>query len=137
MGQRSKADECEVAYGNLKRNCIAAHAIILSASGYRSSLYIVVASLYADHSPDDTLIPAAVETFGCLGAPFQDLLRMCARRARRRESEMRVCLAERRLDYHVITSSAFHARSVCNAVRHDRFITDQLEPYIAHWELHL
>jgi hypothetical protein len=36
---------------------------------------------YVDHSPDDTLIPAAVErqpveTFGCLGAPFQDLLRM-------------------------------------------------------------
>jgi hypothetical protein len=36
---------------------------------------------YADHPPNDTLIPAAVESFGCLGAPFQDLLRMCARRA--------------------------------------------------------
>jgi hypothetical protein len=36
---------------------------------------------YADHLPDDTLIPAAIETFGCLGAPFQDLLRMCARHA--------------------------------------------------------
>jgi hypothetical protein len=34
---------------------------------------------YADHSPNDTIIPAALETFGCLGAPFHDLLRECAR----------------------------------------------------------
>ena len=38
------------------------------------------AAKYADHSPDDTLIPAAVETFGCFGGPFDRLLRMCARR---------------------------------------------------------
>ena len=36
---------------------------------------------YSDHSPDDSLIPAAVETFGCLGGQFDSLLRTCAQRA--------------------------------------------------------
>jgi hypothetical protein len=39
------------------------------------------AAKYADHSPDDRLIPAAIETFGCFGGPFDRLLRMCAQRA--------------------------------------------------------
>jgi hypothetical protein len=36
---------------------------------------------YSNHSPDDTLIPAAIETFGCLGCQFNGLLCLCARRA--------------------------------------------------------
>jgi hypothetical protein len=39
---------------------------------------------YADHLPNDTLIPIAVETFGCLGAPFslsKIFFGMCARHA--------------------------------------------------------
>ena len=36
---------------------------------------------YSDHSPDDTLVPAAIETYGCLGGQFDSLLRTCARRA--------------------------------------------------------
>ncbi|GAQ93619.1 hypothetical protein KFL_017180010, partial [Klebsormidium nitens] len=36
---------------------------------------------YSDHSPDDSLIPAAIETFGCLGGQFDSLLCMCAQRA--------------------------------------------------------
>ena len=39
------------------------------------------AAKYSDHSPDDTLIPAAIEIFGCLGDPFTGLLRTCAQRA--------------------------------------------------------
>jgi hypothetical protein len=36
---------------------------------------------YGDHPADDTFIPLAVETFGCLDSSFDEFLGTCARRA--------------------------------------------------------
>jgi hypothetical protein len=36
---------------------------------------------YGDHLADDTFIPLAVETFGCLNSSFDEFLGTCARRA--------------------------------------------------------
>jgi hypothetical protein len=36
---------------------------------------------YGDHFPDDTFVPLAVETYGCLDSAFDGFLGTCARRA--------------------------------------------------------
>jgi hypothetical protein len=38
---------------------------------------------YGDHFPDDTFVPLAVETYGCLDSAFDGFLGTCARRGRR------------------------------------------------------
>ncbi len=79
------------------------------------------AAKYADHSPDDTLIPAAVETFGCFGGPFDRLLRMCARRtaALRVADEGQVGEeASRLLTYYRQRISVSLQRSQARAIHH-------------------
>ncbi len=76
---------------------------------------------YHDHAPDDTLIPAAVETFGCLGAPFLDLLRTCARRAaasRARDDSMIDAEASRMLSYYRQRISVSLQRSHARTIHH-------------------
>jgi hypothetical protein len=36
---------------------------------------------YGDHFPDDTFVPFAVETYGCLDSAFAGFFGTCARRA--------------------------------------------------------
>ncbi len=79
------------------------------------------AAKYADHSPDDRLIPAAIETFGCFGGPFDRLLRMCAQRAAalRVSDESQVAdEASRLLRYYRQRISVSLQRSQARAVHH-------------------
>jgi hypothetical protein len=68
------------------------------------------------------VIPAAVETFGChLGAPFQDLLRMCARRAttsRVRDESSIGAEASRLLYFYRQRMSVILQRSQAQSIHH-------------------
>ena len=75
---------------------------------------------YADHSPDDTFIPLAVETYGCLDSSFDEFLGTCARRA----AELRIGgldprqLTSRLLCFYRQRVSVALQRSQARAVHH-------------------
>jgi hypothetical protein len=79
---------------------------------------------YGDHFPDDTLVPLAVETYGCLDSAFDGFLGTCARRA----AELRagglgsVPLASRLICYYRSRVSI----SACSVVRRGLSIIGQL-----------
>ena len=80
----------------------------------------IKAGKYADHFPDDTFIPLAVETYGCLDSAFDEFLGTCARRA----AELRMggldsCpLAARLLCFYRQRVSVTLQRSQARAVHH-------------------
>jgi hypothetical protein len=75
---------------------------------------------YGDHPADDTFIPLAVETFGCLDSSFDEFLGTCARRA----AELRMGgldsapMASRLLCYFRHRVSISLQRSQARAVHH-------------------
>jgi hypothetical protein len=75
---------------------------------------------YDDHFPDDTFVPLAVETYGCLDSAFQGFLGACARRA----AELRagglgsVPMASRLISYYRSRVSISLQRSQARAIHH-------------------
>jgi hypothetical protein len=75
---------------------------------------------YGDHFPDDTFIPLAAETYGCLDSTFDGFLRTCTRRA----AELRagglgsVPMASRLISYYRSRVSISLQRSQVRAIHH-------------------
>jgi hypothetical protein len=75
---------------------------------------------YGDHFPDDTFVPLAVETYGCLDSAFDGFLGTCARRA----AELRagglgpVPVASRLICYYRSRVSISLQRSQARAIHH-------------------
>jgi hypothetical protein len=73
---------------------------------------------YGDHFPDDTFVPLALETYGCLDLAFDRFLGTCARRA----AELRagalgsVPLASRLISYYWSRVSISLQRSEAGAI---------------------
>jgi hypothetical protein len=75
---------------------------------------------YGDHFPDDTFVPLAVETYGCLDSAFDGFLGTCAGRA----AELRagglgsVPIASRLISYYRSRVSISLQRSQARAIHH-------------------
>jgi hypothetical protein len=75
---------------------------------------------YGDHFPDDTFVPLAVETYGCLDFAFDGFLGTCARRA----AELRagglgsVPMGSRLISYYRSRVSISLQRSQARAIHH-------------------
>jgi hypothetical protein len=75
---------------------------------------------YGDHFPDDTFVPLAVETYGCLDSAFDGFLGTCARRAAElRAGGLRpVPVASRLICYYRSRVSISLQRSQARAIYH-------------------
>jgi hypothetical protein len=75
---------------------------------------------YGDHFPDDTFVPLAVETYGCLDSAFDEFLGTCARR----DAELwagglgSVPMASRLISYYRSRVSISLQRSQARAIHH-------------------
>jgi hypothetical protein len=75
---------------------------------------------YGDHFPDDTFVPLAVETYGCLDSMFDGFLGTCARRAAelRAGDLVSVPMASRRISYYRSRVLISLQRSQARAIQH-------------------
>jgi hypothetical protein len=90
---------------------------------------------YADHSLNDTLIPHCNRDVRTSWSPFlgssSDVCSPCRATSRVPKTSLLIVAEASQLLCYYWRAAHFN-QSVCSAVRHGRFITNQLEPYTKH-----